>query len=185
MSLSYGDLWLPILVSAVVVFVASSVLHMLLTYHKADFRKLPGEDAVAAAMRKENPAPGRYMLPHCESHKEFQDPAVVEKFTKGPVAQITVMPSGPPAMGKNLAQWFAFCVLVGFVCAYVARHAVGAEGGGMPIMRITGTVAFVGYGMSSIIDSIWHAVPWSSTARALVDGLIYAILTGLTFRLLV
>ena len=184
MSLSYGDLWLPMLVSAVVVFVASSVLHMVLTYHKADFKKLPGEDALAEAMRKTSPAPGRYMIPHCD-FKEMKDPAVVERFAKGPVAQISVMPSGAPGVGKNLVQWFVFCLLVSFVCAYIARHTLWSESGGMQIMRITGAVAFVGYGMSSIIDSIWHAGPWPNTARALVDGLVYAVLTGLTFRLMV
>ena len=35
------DLWLPILLSAILVFVASSVMHMLLTYHRSDYRQTP------------------------------------------------------------------------------------------------------------------------------------------------
>ena len=44
-------LWLPILVSAVVVFFASAIMHMVLAYHKSDYRKLPAEDRVTDAMR--------------------------------------------------------------------------------------------------------------------------------------
>jgi len=32
-------LWLPILVSAVIVFFASFIMHMVLAYHKSDYRK--------------------------------------------------------------------------------------------------------------------------------------------------
>ena len=42
-------LWLPIVVSAVLIFFASFVLHMVLTYHWSDYRRLPDEKAVGAA----------------------------------------------------------------------------------------------------------------------------------------
>ena len=42
----FGSLWLPVMISAVVVFVASSIIHMALKYHKADYKSLPNEDAV-------------------------------------------------------------------------------------------------------------------------------------------
>ena len=48
-------------------------------------------------------------------------------------------------------------------------------------MRITGTVAFAGYGVSHISDSIAKDQPWSNTMRAVLDAGIYAVLTGLTF----
>ena len=47
----FGSLWIPVIVSAVVVFVASSILHMALKYHKADVKSLPNEDAVREALR--------------------------------------------------------------------------------------------------------------------------------------
>ncbi|MCP4200989.1 MAG: hypothetical protein GY769_03555 [bacterium] len=58
-------LWLPILLSAVVVFIASSILHMVLKYHRSDYSAMPGEDNVMAAMRSEKVSPGHYYLPHC------------------------------------------------------------------------------------------------------------------------
>ena len=44
-------LWLPILLSAVIVFVASSIIHMLLPIHKSDYRQLPEEDRVLGTLR--------------------------------------------------------------------------------------------------------------------------------------
>ncbi len=121
------SLWLPILVSAVVVFVASSVLHMLLPYHRKDFRKLPNEDAAREAIGKLNIPPGDYMLPCGDGPKAMKDPVFIEKLTKGPVAIMTVMQPGPPSMGKNLVQWFIYCLVVGVLAAYITGHAVAAR----------------------------------------------------------
>ena len=180
----FGSLWLPVIVSAVVVFVASSILHMALKYHKADYKPLSNEDAVRDALAKGNLAPGIYFTPYCPDMKQMKEPAIMEKFKKGPVALVTVLPKGAPDMPKHLALWFAFSVLVSFVAAYVARHTLQPGADGMLVMRITGTVAFAGYALSQLSDSIWKGQPWSNTLRHVVDGLIYALLTGLTFRLM-
>ena len=47
-----ASLWLPILLSAVVVFVASFVVHMLVPFHRSDYRTLPNEDQVMDALRQ-------------------------------------------------------------------------------------------------------------------------------------
>jgi hypothetical protein len=180
----FGSLWLPVIVSAVVVFVASSILHMALKYHKADYKSLPNEDAVREALAKGSPAPGIYFTPYCADMKQMKEPAVKEKFAKGPVAMLTVYPKGAPMLPKHLALWFAFCILVSFVAAYVARHTLQPGADALLVMRITGTVAFAAYAFSHVSDSIWKGQPWANTARMLVDGAVYALLTGLTFRLL-
>lgn len=180
----FGSLWLPVIVSAVVVFVASSILHMALKYHKADYKPLPNDDAVREALAKGDPAPGVYFTPYCPDMKQLKEPAIREKFEKGPVVLLTVMPKGAPKMAKHLTLWFAFSVLVSFVAAYVARHTLHPGADGMLVMRITGTVAFAGYALSHMSESIWKGQPWSNTVRHVVDGLIYALLTGLTFRLM-
>lgn len=179
-----GSLWLPVLVSAIVVFFASFVLHMVLKYHKADHLKPANEDGVRDALGKANLAPGVYMTPHCADHKEMQDPAKLALYEKGPVAIITVYPKGVPKLSKHLALWFLFSAFVSFVAAYVARHTLLPGADGMLVCRITGTVAFAGYGLSHISDSIWKGQPWGNTGRALLDGAIYAVLTGFTFRML-
>jgi hypothetical protein len=180
----FGSVWLQVIVSAVVVFVASWILHMALKYHKADMKPLPNEEAVREALAKGDPVPGIYATPHCADFKEMKEPAMQAKYEKGPVALITFFPKGAPNMGKHLGLWFGFCLLVSFISAYVARHTLHAGDDGMLVMRITGSVAFAGYSLSNLQDSIWHGQPWSNTARAVVDGAVYALLTGLVFRLM-
>jgi len=180
----FGSLWIPVIVSAVVVFLISSILHMALKYHRADYKALPNEEAVRDALGKGSLAPGLYQFPHCADMKSAQDPVNKAKFDKGPVGVITIIPNGPPAMGKYLAQWFAFVVFVSFTAAYVARHTLHPGDDGMLVMRITGTVAFAAYGLTNVLDSIWKGQPWSNTGRSLIDGLIYAVATGATFCML-
>jgi hypothetical protein len=175
-------LWLPILLSAVIVFVASSILHMVLPFHKSDYRKLPGEDKVVDALRAAGVTPGPvYAFPHT-THKEMKAPETVEKFKRGPVGLLTVMPSGPPAMGKFLGLWFINCVVVGIFVAYLTGRTRVPGTHYLEIFRVAGATAFMGYGLGQIQDSIWKGQTWSVTAKHVFDGLIYALLTAGTFR---
>jgi hypothetical protein len=177
----FGSLWIPVVVSAVVVFVISAILHMALKYHRADYKALPNEDAVREALGKGTLPPGIYQLPYCASSQEMQDPAKKAKYEAGPVGIVTVIGNGTPAMGKYLGQWFVFCGVVSFVAAYVARHTLHPGSDGLLVMQITGTVAFSAYGFTNVLDSIWKGQPWSNTARSLFDGVIYAVATGAIF----
>lgn len=180
----FGSLWLSVIVSAVVVFMISAVLHMVLKYHKADYKRLPDEEGVRAAIAKAAPAPGVYFTPHCPDMKLLKEPAVMKQFETGPVGMLTVLPNGMPSMQKSLALWFGYCVAVSFVTGYVARHTMLPGADGMQVMRITGTVAFAAYALSQIVDSIWKGQPWRNTLLHALDGVVYALVTGLTFRLL-
>jgi len=178
------SLWMQVLASAAVVFVISSVLHMALTYHRADYKRLPNEDAVRDALGKGSLPPGLYQVPYCASSKEMQEPAQQAKYAQGPIAVIAVIANGTPSLGKYLTQWFAFCVFMSFTAAYIARHTLHPGDDRVLVMQITGAVAFTGYGLTNILDSIWKGQPWSNTARSLIDGVIYAVATGATFCLL-
>ncbi|HZN56332.1 MAG TPA: hypothetical protein VFB67_13525 [Candidatus Polarisedimenticolaceae bacterium] len=176
----FGSLWIPVLVSAVVVFVLSAVIHMALKYHRSDIKKLPNEEVVRSALGRTLPR-GVYCVPYAPDGKAMQDPACQAKYKEGPVAIITVAPIGPPAMGKYLGLWFGFTVLVSFLTSYVARHTLTPGTDDLLVMRVTSAVAFMAYGLSHVSDSIWKAQPWSNTARALIDALIYAVATGAVF----
>lgn len=175
-----ASLWLPILVSAVIVFVASSILHMVLTYHRSDYRKLPDEENVMSALRAANVTSGVYMFPHCD-HKEMKSPESQEKFKRGPVGIVTIMPSGMPNMGKYLALWFMYCIIVSLFTAYLTGATTAAGAHYLGVFRVAGTVSFMAYGVGSIVDSIWKSQPWSNTMKSVFDGLIYACLTAGTF----
>lgn len=180
----FGSLWLPVIVSAVAVWLVSAVLHMVLKYHRADYRQLAGEDAVAPALRNAASAPGVYVIPYCADMSQMKDPAFRKRYEDGPVALITVLRSAVPNMGKSLGQWLLFCFLVSFVTGYVARHTLGFDTDALTVLRITGTVAFISYGFGYFQDSIWRGIPWSNSLRGLVDAGIYGLVTGLVFRFL-
>jgi len=176
-----ADLWLPILLSAVFVFVASSVIHMLLPIHKGDFGKLANEADVLAAMRKAGVAPGNYMFPCAGSMKEMATPEMIEKLNLGPVGHVTVLPNGPWKIGKSLGQWFAFTLVIGLFVAYLGTMALPAGTGYERVFRFTGTAAILGYGLANVDNSIWKGVSWWTTAKFVFDGVIYGLVTAGTF----
>ena len=174
-------LWLPILLSAVIVFVVSSLIHMVSPWHKSDYPKMPNEDKVMDLLRPLAIPPGDYMVPRPSSREEMRSPAFLEKFKRGPVLMLTVFPGGSMAMGRNLAMWFAYAVVVGIFAAYVAGRALAPGAEYLKVFRFVGVTAFVGYAMALWQMSIWYRRAWTTTIKATVDGLIYALLTAGTF----
>jgi len=178
---SLTALWLPILLSAVIVFVVSSIIHMALPIHKSDYRKLLDEDKVTDALRSTGVTPGRvYVFPYC-TMKEMKSPEVQEKFKRGPIGFITIRPSGAPAMGKFLVQWFLYCIVVGIVAACVAGSTLMPGTEYKRVFHVAGIVAFAGYALALIQNAIWKGEMWGVTIKHLIDGLIYGLLTAGTF----
>lgn len=176
-----GSLWLPILLSAVFVFLVSWLVHMLLPYHKSDFAKLPKEDDVAAALRSFAIPPGDYMLPCGSGPESMKDPKFLEKMKQGPVLVMTVMKGGSFDMGPSLLQWFVYCALVSVFAAYVAGRAVPAGASYLAVFRFAGVTAFAAYALALWQDSIWYKRKWSTTFKNTFDGLLYALVTAGTF----
>jgi hypothetical protein len=172
-------LWLPILVSAVFVFVVSSVIHMAVQWHKGDYRKLPDEDAVLDAIRKLGVPAGQFMFPCAGSMAEFKTPAMQEKFKRGPVGMMIVR-SGM-SMNKSLAQWFAFCIVCGICVAYVTGLGIAPGPAGGHVFRVAGSVAVICHAFTSVNDSIWKGVSWPTTWKFVVDGVLYGLVTGAAF----
>lgn len=170
-------LWLPILLSAAAVFVLSSILHALLPWHKGDFRKLPDEDKVRAALQPFDAPPGDYMIPTCDDGN-YRAPEYKAKLEQGPNWMVTVLPKGEFAMGLTFVQWFGFLVVVSFFVAYVAYHAVGANTHYLGVFRIVGATAFLAYAGAQWPQSIWYRRKWSTTVKCTIDGLLYALVTA-------
>ncbi|HET7294445.1 MAG TPA: hypothetical protein VFM88_18620 [Vicinamibacteria bacterium] len=176
-----SSLWLPILLSAVLVFVASSIVHMVLGLHRSDYGKLANEDAVLEALRGAGVAPGTYTFPCAANPKDMSTPEMLEKYKKGPVGILNVIPSGPPAMPKLLGQWFAFSVLVGVFAAYLAGRALGPGAHYLAVFRVVGTVAFLAYLSTHATDPIWKGERWGIALKHAADGFVYALLTAGVF----
>jgi len=178
---SLSALWLPILLSAVIVFAASSLIHMAPLWHKNDFPRMPREEEVLAALRPLAIPPGDYFLPLPGSRAEMRSPEFQDKLTKGPVAVMTVMPNGMFNMTRNLVQWFLFVVVAGFFVAYITSRALPVGAPYPRVFQIAGATAFIGYALALCELSIWYRRAWSLTLKAAFDGLIYASLTAGTF----
>ncbi len=173
-------LWLPIVLSAVIVFVASSILHMVLPYHHNDYKKIPDEDTVLPALRTAGLTRGLYVFPHC-THKDMKSPEIIEKQNKGPVGMMIVFPSGPPFMPKFLGLWFGYCLIISFFVAYLAAHTVASGSDYLEVFRVVGTAAFLSYGLGVVSNGIWKGYPWGFVIKEAFDGLIFALLTAGTF----
>jgi len=174
-------LWLPILLSAVIVFVVSSIIHMASPWHKSDYPRMPNEDQVRGALRPLAIPPGDYMIPRPASREDLRSAEFAEKVNQGPNIIVTVLPNGPWSMKRNLIQWFVYVLVVGVFAAYVAGRALPPGSPYLAVFRFVGATAFIGYSVALWQMSIWYRRSWSITVKATVDGLIYALLTAGTF----
>lgn len=174
-------LWLPILLSAVFVFIASSIIHMLLPWHKNDYLKVPNEDKLMDTLRPLAVPPGNYMVPLASSTKEMRSPEFARKLKEGPVMMLTVRPNGMASMGRMLLFWFIYSVVVGVFAAYVAGHALPVGAQYLQVFRFVGVTSFIGYSLALWQMSIWYWRSLGTTVRTTIDGLIYALLMAATF----
>ncbi len=174
-------LWLPILLSSVMVFAASSLIHMVLPWHKNDYPKVPNEDKVLDALRPLAIPPGGYMLPRPSNVKEMGSQEFIAKMNKGPVLMLQVMPNGVMPMTRNLVLWFLYSVVIGVFAAYVTGRALGPGVDYLQVFRFVGATAFASYSLALWQMSIWYRRAWSLTIKATFDGLIYALLTAGAF----
>lgn len=175
------SLWMPVLVSAVIVFVVSSIIHMATPWHKGDYKTIPNEDAALDALRPLNIPPADYMAPRPKSMQDMGSAEFKAKRTKGPVLIMTVLPSGEMSMTGNLVGWFLYSIVVGIFTAYVTGLALGPGAQYPKVFQVAGTVAFMGYGMALAQHSIWYRRNWGTTLRSMTDALIYGFMTAGTF----
>lgn len=171
-------LWIPILLSAVIVFIASSLIHMIIPIHRNDYRKLPDEEKVLDVLRSTGVTPGRVYAFPFTTHKEMNSPDVIEKFKRGPVGLLTIRPSGKPGLGKFLVQWFVYCIVVSVFVAYLTGRTRVPGANYLEVFRVAGCAAFLAYSVALIQDAIWKGENWGVTFKHVFDGLIYALLTA-------
>jgi hypothetical protein len=178
--ISLAALWLPILLSAVLVFVASSIIHMALRWHSTDWQRFPAEEAVLNALRPFHLPPGDYAGPMANSMSETSTPEFRDRLAKGPRVNMTIM-GGSTSMGRSLVLWFLYSVVVALLSGYVASVALGAGAPYLLVFRITSTVAFIGYALALWQGWIWYSRSIGYTLKSTIDGLLYALLTGGAF----
>ena len=170
------SLWLPIVLSAVAVFIVSSLIWTVVQYHNRDWRKLPDEEAARRALK--GVGPGHYMIPYAADNKIRQSSEYQEKLKEGPVAMLTGFPSGSFAMGRQMAQWIVYCLVISLLVAYVGSATLPGGTDYLNVFQVTGTVAILAYAGAAPASSIWFGHTWSRTAKDVLDGVIYGLLTA-------
>ena len=175
------QLWLPIVATAVLIFIASSLIHMVFKWHNKEYGQFSNEDEIRAAINAGKPAIGQYVLPHCLDMKDMQNEAMQHKFLEGPIGFITLRPNGPPKMGGSLLKWFIFSLALAAFCAVLAVQVLGLEADSHRAGHLIGMTSFLAYSAGSVQQGIWMGKPWSSVAKDILDGFIYGTISALTF----
>jgi hypothetical protein len=111
----------------------------------------------------------------------MKDPAMKEKFAQGPVGMIILRRNDPMNLGIPLVQWLVFCLLVSLVCAAIAVHAISPGSDHHLVFHVVALAALMGYAFGSFPDAIWWGFPWRTAIKHIVDGVVYAVITGATF----
>jgi hypothetical protein len=176
---SLEQLWIPIVLSAVLVFVMSSLIHMVFKWHNSEYKGVANEDEVRRVLRAN--APGQYVIPYCADMKDMKKPEVQQKFIEGPVGMLALRPPGPPAMGPMLGQWFALNVVIAIVAGYLACKTVPAGASFLAVARVVSLVTFLAYAGGSISNAIWMGRPWSAALKEVLDAFIYGLVTAIAF----
>jgi hypothetical protein len=179
--MSVTALVVPVLVSAFLVFIASSVVHMVLPLHRNDLKPIPREDEVLDALRRIDMPSGDYVAPRPASMAAMKEPAFIEKVKRGPIVLMTVTPGGSMSMTKNLTLWFVYLVVVGLFTAAVAVDALAPAAAFSRVLCLVAVVSFMGYALALVQQSIWSSRSWFTTFKSMIDGAIYAVVTGVTF----
>lgn len=172
-------LWLPIVLAAVVVWIAASIMWMVLPHHRTDWVGLPHEDRVADALR--GTPPGQYNIPHAPNRAAMKSEAWLEKVKRGPMAMLIVSRPGPPAMGKSLTFHFVYCLVISLMVAYLTGRTLGPGAEYLAVFRVAGTAAILGYSGALPPLAIWFGRTWTSVGKEILDGVVYGLLTASIF----
>jgi hypothetical protein len=179
--ISVTALLFPALISAVLVFLVSSLIHMLTPWHAGDFSRLPNEEGVLAALRPFSITPGTYVAPRPSSMKEMGTPEVQAKLKLGPSVMMRVMRSGQTGMGRQLALWFVYSFVVALFAGFITSKALQPGTNYIVVFKSVAAIAFAAYAMGLWQESIWYQRPWSVTLKSTIDGVVYGCLTAGAF----
>src|SRR6476661_1675813 len=157
----FMSLLLPVIVSAVAVFMLTLVLHMT-PWHKSDYVRLPDEDGVMQALRPFNIPPNDYTVPHPGSGDYMKSPEYDARRNAGPVMNLTVIPSGPWKIGRMMGLWFLFTLVVSAIVACVVGTVVPSRGGTHAVFHHVAVITFLSYAMGAVPLSIWYNRKWST-----------------------
>lgn len=186
-----SQLWLPIVVSAVAVWIAGAVIWMAMPHHKKDMLELPNRTEAIEKIRSLGLPPGNYMFPAGGCSKEtMKDPEVQRCWKEGPLGYISLWKT-PPKMGGNMIGTFCVHVVVSVLVGYLAWVTIGGGAAGLAglgaepgfgrIFQVAGTAGILAYAFSHVPNGLWFGASKRAIAMNIVDGVVYGLIMGAVF----
>lgn len=173
-------LWLPIVLSAVVVWIASLIASTALPHHKKDFVALPDEDGFAGDMRRRGIPPGNYLFPDFRGREAMKSAKVAKALNEGPVGHLIVWKT-PLTMGDKMLGTLLVHLVVCTLIAYLTRVAIPGPAPFLKVFQVATTAGILAHCFSFIPAALW----WGSYKRTIVanvvDGVVFGVMIGAIF----
>ena len=83
--------------------------------------------------------------------------------------------------GLAVLSVLGFLLAIAIFAACVAIKSLAAGADYAAVFKLVGVTAFGGYALALWQMSIWYRRAWSTTIKATIDGVVYALLTAGTF----
>jgi len=179
MAMNLAPLWLPILLSAAGVFIVSSLIWTVVQWHNSDWKKLPDEERAREALK--GVPPGQYTVPHAADGKARKDPEWLARAKEGPAALMVIWEGDPTRMGKQLAQWLIYCLVISTLIGAVASVMLPPGAGFAMVFHSVAIVGAMTYSGAHALNAIWFGHSWARTWKDIADGIVYALVTGAIF----
>jgi hypothetical protein len=174
------EYWLPIVVATVLCFISGAILHMMIPLHRKDWRPLPDEDAVLAVLKRIGVTPGNYMFPAADMTK-MKDPVFLQRMAENPGGVMTVRPPGGIVMGPYLLKQFVYHLIISIFVAFAVSRLLHVGDAHGAVLHFTALVAGLAYIGALFPEAIWYHQPGNYVIAKVVDGIVWALLTGLAF----
>lgn len=169
------DLWLPILASGLTTHVLSTIAWVVLPHHKPDWQKLPDEDKLHETITRSVP-PGQYIFPFARDGETAKSESFQKKSEQG--TGTLVIWNNPPNMAKAILQTLTAFMVIAFVIGYLASLALQPGAEFMKVFQFVTSAGLLAYVSAHFPFVFWFR---RKMAMEIVDGVVFAIATGLVF----
>lgn len=173
-------LWLPILISAAVVWVVSAIVWMALPHHKNDFIALADENSFIDFLRKSGIKPGNYVFPDFRGREAMKSEKTCKALEAGPVGHLSVWQT-PLTMGGKMFGTFIVYLIVNTFIAYLAAVTLPKPAEFARVFQVVGTAGIIAYSFSFIPNMIWFGAYRRTIVAGIIDGIVYGLITGAIF----
>lgn len=179
------NLWLPIVLSGVGVWIASFIAWMAIGHHKKDRDAIPDgrEQEFMGTITRLNIRPGNYGFPDFCQHDSLprgeRMEALKALYDKHPQGLLRVW--APTNMGLNMLLTFLFYLVTSAAIAYLTWAALGRGASVGKVVQVAGTAGVLAYCFATFPHDVWFQKKRRAMAMDWIDGIVFGLITGAIF----